>query len=101
MAEKAILRRLVEAGTRIVQLGYHGAEGADVNDVVDRAQAAIYDVTERSTTEDYTVLEELLQPTMDEIDSIQNSGGIAQGVPHRLHRPRRDHQRPARGARWW
>src|SRR5690606_17739945 len=30
VAEKAILRRLVEAGTRIVQLGYHGAEGADV-----------------------------------------------------------------------
>ena len=28
VAEKAILRRLVEAGTRIVQLGYHGAEGA-------------------------------------------------------------------------
>ncbi len=48
---------------------------------MDRAQAAIYDVTDRSTTEDYTVLEELLQPTMDEIDSIQNSGGTAAGVP--------------------
>ena len=28
VAEKAILRRLVEAGTRIVQLGYHGDQGA-------------------------------------------------------------------------
>src|SRR6185312_11442481 len=37
VAEKATLRRLVEAGTRIVQLGYHGAEGGDVSDVVDRA----------------------------------------------------------------
>ncbi|MDN5860165.1 MAG: replicative DNA helicase, partial [Pseudonocardia sp.] len=81
VAEKAILRRLVEAGTRIVQLGYHGADGAEVNDVVDRAQAAIYEVTERSTSEDYVVLEELLQPTMDEIDSIQSGGGLAQGVP--------------------
>ncbi len=81
VAEKAILRRLVEAGTRIVQLGYHGADGAEVNEVVDRAQAAIYDVTERSTSEDYILLEELLQPTMDELDSIQNSGGVAQGVP--------------------
>ena len=35
--ERAILRRLVEAGTRIVQMGYAG-EG-DVDDVVDRAQA--------------------------------------------------------------
>jgi replicative DNA helicase len=81
VAEKAILRRLVEAGTRIVQLGYHGAEGAEVNDVVDRAQAAIYEVTERSTSEDYTPLEELLQPTMDEIDAIASRGGVALGVP--------------------
>jgi replicative DNA helicase len=81
VAEKAILRRLVEAGTRIVQLGYHGSEGAEVNDVVDRAQAAIYDVTERSTSEDYVPLEELLQPTMDEIDAIASRGGVALGVP--------------------
>jgi replicative DNA helicase len=81
VAEKAILRRLVEAGTRIVQLGYHGSDGADVNEVVDRAQAAIYDVTERSTSEDYVALEELLQPTMDEIDAIASRGGVALGVP--------------------
>ncbi|WP_250549443.1 replicative DNA helicase [Pseudonocardia sp. H11422] len=81
VAEKAILRRLVEAGTRIVQLGYHGADGAEVNDVVDRAQAAIYEVTERSTSEDYVALEELLQPTMDEIDAIASRGGVALGVP--------------------
>ena len=81
VAEKAILRRLVEAGTRIVQLGYHGVEGAEVSEVVDRAQAAIYDVTERSTTEDYIALEELLQPTMDEIDAIASRGGMALGVP--------------------
>ena len=46
VAEKAMLRRLVEAGTRVVQYGYAGAEGADVAEVVDRAQAEIYDVTE-------------------------------------------------------
>ena len=46
VAEKAVLRRLVEAGTRVVQYGYAGAEGADVAEVVDRAQAEIYDVTE-------------------------------------------------------
>ncbi|GAB2997987.1 replicative DNA helicase [Saccharothrix stipae] len=81
VAEKAVLRRLVEAGTRIVQLGYNGAEGADVDEVVDRAQAAIYEVTERRTTEDYVVLEELLQPTMDEIDAIASRGGSSLGIP--------------------
>ena len=81
VAEKATLRRLVEAGTRIVQLGYHGVEGGEVNDIVDRAQAAIYEVTERSTSEDYVALEELLQPTMDEIDAIASRGGVSLGVP--------------------
>ncbi|MEP6560514.1 MAG: replicative DNA helicase, partial [Nakamurella sp.] len=85
VAEKAILRRLVEAGTRIVQLGYGGNEGnvggGEVDEIVDRAQAEIYDVTERRTTEDYVILEELLQPTMDEIDAIAQQGGRAAGVP--------------------
>ena len=81
VAEKALLRRLVEAGTRVVQYGYAGADGADVTDIVDRAQAEIYDVTEGRTSEDFVALEDLLQPTMDEIDAIASNGGIARGVP--------------------
>ena len=81
VAEKALLRRLVEAGTRVVQYGYAGAEGADVAEVVDRAQAEIYDVTDGRTSEDFVALEDLLQPTMDEIDAIASHGGIARGVP--------------------
>jgi replicative DNA helicase len=81
VAEKALLRRLVEAGTRVVQYGYAGAEGSDVAEVVDRAQAEIYDVTDRRLSEDFVPLEDLLQPTMDEIDAIASSGGLARGVP--------------------
>ena len=81
VAEKALLRRLVEAGTRVVQYGYAGAEGADVAEVVDRAQAEIYEVTDRRTSEDFVPLEDLLQPTMDEIDAIASNGGLARGVP--------------------
>ncbi|MBA2414316.1 MAG: replicative DNA helicase, partial [Geodermatophilaceae bacterium] len=83
VAEQAILRRLVEAGTRIVQLGYGAAQGqgGDVDDAVDRAQAAVYEVTERRLSEDYILLEHLLQETMDEIDAISSRGGAAAGVP--------------------
>ena len=81
VAEKALLRRLVAAGTRVVQYGYAGADGADVNDVVDRAQAEIYDVTERRGSDDITALEDLLQPTLDDLDTIAAHGGLAQGVP--------------------
>ncbi|AGB26607.1 primary replicative DNA helicase [Mycobacterium sp. JS623] len=81
VAEKALLRRLVEAGTRVVQYGYAGAEGADVAEIVDRAQAEIYDVAEGRASEDFVPLEQLLQPTMDEIDAIASQGGLARGVP--------------------
>jgi replicative DNA helicase len=81
VAEKALLRRLVEAGTRVVQYGYAGAEGADVAEIVDRAQAEMYEVTDRRSSEDFVPLEELLQPTMDEIDAIASNGGLARGVP--------------------
>ena len=80
VAERAILRRLVEAGTRIVQLGYAG-QGDDVDEIVDRAQAAVYEVTERRTSEDYVRLEHLLQGTLDEIDAIGSRGGSLSGVP--------------------
>jgi len=83
VAERAILRRLVAAGTRIVQLGYSAASGGggEVDEVVDRAQAAVYEVTERRTAEDYVRLEELLQPTLDEIDAISGHTGGLTGVP--------------------
>ncbi len=85
VAEKAILRRLVDAGTRIVRLGYGGGDGqpgsGEVDEIVDRAERELYEVTERRTSEDYVILESLLQPTMDEIDAIASRGGLSSGVP--------------------
>ncbi|MEO3815177.1 replicative DNA helicase [Plantactinospora sp. B24E8] len=83
VGERAVLRRLVEAGTRIVQLGYGsaGGGGRDVDDVVDLAQQAIYDVTEKRVSEDFAVLADMLQPTLDEIEAVGAQGGVMTGVP--------------------
>jgi replicative DNA helicase len=83
VAERAVLRRLVEAGTRIVQLGYGAANGVgrEVADVVDLAQQVVYDVTERRVSEDFQPLRDVLQPTLDEIESIGSRGGEMTGVP--------------------
>jgi replicative DNA helicase len=45
------------------------------------AQQAVYEVTEKRSSEDYTILEELLQPTMDEIEASSSRGGLMTGVP--------------------
>jgi replicative DNA helicase len=77
--ERAILRRLVEAGTRIVQFGYAG--DADADDLVDRAQAEVYAVTERRTSEDYHSLAEIMPGALDEIEAIGSRSGVLTGVP--------------------
>jgi replicative DNA helicase len=79
VSERAVLRRLIEAGTRIVQLGY-GA-GRETDELVDLAQQAVYDVTERRISEDFAVLAEMLQPTLDEIEAVGAQGGMMTGVP--------------------
>jgi replicative DNA helicase len=83
VSERAVLRRLVEAGTRIVQLGYGTASGGsrDVDDIVDLAQQAVYDVTERRVSEDFAILADMLQPTLDEIEAVGAQGGVMTGVP--------------------
>ncbi|MFJ1537608.1 replicative DNA helicase [Micromonospora chalcea] len=83
VGERAVLRRLVEAGTRIVQLGYGtGPSGSrDVDDIVDLAQQAVYEITEKRVSEDFAVLADMLQPTLDEIEAVGAQGGVMTGVP--------------------
>ncbi|AWB82829.1 replicative DNA helicase [Corynebacterium yudongzhengii] len=81
VAEKAVLRRLVDAGTRVVQWGYAGTEGAEIEAVIDRAQQEVFAVAQKQTTEDYRSLEDLVGPTVDELSIIQRDGGLDSGVP--------------------
>ncbi|MFI2791287.1 DnaB-like helicase N-terminal domain-containing protein, partial [Kitasatospora sp. NPDC018614] len=77
--ERAVLRRLVEAGTRITQMGY--AADDDVDEIVNRAQAEIYAVTEQRTSEDYLPLGDIMEGALDEIEAIGSRSGEMTGVP--------------------
>jgi replicative DNA helicase len=77
--ERAILRRLVDAGTRIVQLGYTGT--GEVDDLVDRAQAEVFQVNERRIAEDYKSLSELMPHVLTEIESLNSNNQGMVGVP--------------------
>jgi len=79
VAERAVLRRLVNAGTKIVQLGY-GSDG-EVEDLVNQAQAEVYAVAERRTAEDYVVLKDVMESTVDEIEASGHRGEGMVGVP--------------------
>lgn len=76
--EKAILRRLVEVGQRIAQLGQAGQ--GEVSEIVDRAQAEVLDVDGTSQAEDYRPVSQLMTSTIDEIEEIQSRDGQLSGV---------------------
>ena len=76
-------------------MGY-GADGGEADDVVDRAQAEIYAVTERRTSEDYLPLADIMQGTLDEIEAISTRGGAMVGVPTGFADLDEPDQRPAR-----
>ncbi|MCE1179882.1 MAG: replicative DNA helicase [Micrococcales bacterium] len=78
--ERAMLRRLVEAGTRIVQMGYSEG-GGDVEDIVNAAQAEVYAVADKRGGEDYVQLGEVLQETLDEVEAAAGRSDEMIGVP--------------------
>jgi len=79
VSERALLRRLVEAGTRIVQMGYSG-QGEAV-ELVNSAQAEIYSVTGAETAEDYVPLTIAVDAAVDEIEAARGRDGQMTGIP--------------------
>ena len=62
-----------------MQFGYAG-EG-DVDDLVDQAQAEVYQVTDKRSSEDYAPLSEIMDGVLDEIEAIGNREAGLYGVP--------------------
>ncbi|WP_138315963.1 replicative DNA helicase [Rhodoluna limnophila] len=79
VAEKATLRRLVEVGTKIAQLGY--ANEGEVEDLVNQAQADVYSVTRGAAKEDIVDLNDSIEAAIHEIEQAQSRGGDMVGVP--------------------
>ena len=79
VADKAILRRLIEAGTRIAQAGYDSQ--GEVEDLVNDAQAEVYKVVSQSSREDYVGLSDSIEAAIREIETAQQRGGELTGIP--------------------
>ena len=77
--ERALLRRLVEAGTRIVQMGYNGQ--GEALDLVNNAQAEIYSVTGAEQSEDYVPLQVAVDAAVEEIEAARGRDGQMTGIP--------------------
>lgn len=78
--EQAQLRGLVEAGTRIAQLGYT-TDGADVEGLINIAQSEVFSISERRQTTDYATLEEIVPGLTEELEANENRDGGIKGIP--------------------
>jgi replicative DNA helicase len=76
--DKAVLRRLVEAATEIIQDVYEGR--SDSGEVLDNAEHRVFQVAQFRRSEDFSRLKELIWPTMERIEQLQGGQGIVTGV---------------------
>ena len=77
--DKATLRRLADSAQRIRQWAMSADEG-DADEVVDRAQAEMMAAVPQRTAEDYRLVRDLLESTLDGIEAAA-SGATSDRIP--------------------
>ena len=77
--EKALLRRLIEAASDIIRDVYDQGE-RDVEDVLDHAEQRVFRVAESHDREGFVWIKEILWPTFEHIEKLQESAGGITGV---------------------
>jgi replicative DNA helicase len=77
--EKAILRRLIEASTSIIQETY-GWQG-EVENLMDLAESRIFQLAQSSDRRGFVWIKEILWPTFEKIEQLQANQSAITGVP--------------------
>ena len=82
MAEKAKLRRLIDAAGQILYDAYHvgelGPEGA--REVLDKAEMSVFEIAQEQNTADPQSLADLLHIEMERIEAAERDGWTLSGV---------------------
>jgi replicative DNA helicase len=80
--EKGVLRRLIEASTGIIRDVYDQGE-RDVEELLDQAEAKIFQVAQSHDREGFVWIKEILWPAFEHIEKLQQSAtgitGVASG----------------------
>lgn len=75
----ATLRRLIDAGTQIVGIGFQ--DNLDAVDALDSAEQALFKVSQRRQTKDFQSISDVLDRFFDQLDYLQQNRGEVVGVP--------------------
>lgn len=76
---KAMLRKLISAGSKIVDLGYR--EEAESEVVLDEAESALFNVSQTHLKNNFVPIGSVLSESFDRIDELHKNKGALRGVP--------------------
>jgi len=77
--KKHIMRLLIEASEQIAGLGYD--EAADLEDILDRAEKQVFEITSTGSTFRFTELKNELEEAWERLDRLHNLKGEHRGIP--------------------
>ncbi len=79
VAQKALRRRLIQASQDIVGLGYD--EKQSLQQLIEDAEARLFEVSNRHVKQDITSLETILSESFDRLDELHKDKNKIRGVP--------------------
>ncbi|KUO96552.1 replicative DNA helicase [Ferroacidibacillus organovorans] len=79
VADRALMRRLIQVSTQIAASGYDGSE--DVGTLLDTAERRILALASERTDRGFTAIREVLENAYERIEFLYNNRGGVTGVP--------------------
>jgi replicative DNA helicase len=76
---KYIMRELLKAGEQINNLGYD--EDAELHEILEKAEKALYAVTNKTGSHKYVVLKDILDEAWERLDHLHKTKNELRGVP--------------------
>ena len=77
--KKSTLRKLIQAASRITELGY--SEERDAPEVLDEAESTLFKVSQEYLKERFIPIKNILTETFDRIDQLHKGTGKLRGLP--------------------
>ena len=77
--EKALLRKLIDAGSEIVKDALE--DNLEVDEMIESAQKTIMDISKERVQEDFVKLKDILMPVMDSIEKVYDTDNKILGIP--------------------
>lgn len=77
--KKALLRRLINAATEIVEMGYDESE--DVDKILDEAEQRLFAISQKYLKQDFIPIKSVLEEAFNRIDELHRGDHAFRGVP--------------------